>query len=220
MSTIIDNLRIDHRVTVLRDFTDANGITLRAGESGLLRELSFDQIRLEMHLGIERDGGKVSLVIPAKAAAGPRLGHMQEYLERGDYVPVPGTVRVRREPPPRTMIVPANEAEAAPARGPDWWKNAQALQQADRLEEAENVIRQAVPHLGFAASIAEMYAQRMRAFQRAGDEPRAAEAFKRAVDWMDNYASYATSGGEGAALSLERDQFHADLVKEFGYDPA
>ena len=29
----------------------------------------------------------------------------------------------------------------------------------------------------------------------------------------------ATSGGEGVALSYERDQFHAALAREFGYDP-
>lgn len=36
---------------------------------------------------------------------------------------------------------------------------------------------------------------------------------------MDRYANWATSGGEGAALSYERDQFRAALVREFGYDP-
>ena len=36
----IDHLRVDHRVTVLRDFTDAAGITMRTGESGVLRGLS------------------------------------------------------------------------------------------------------------------------------------------------------------------------------------
>ena len=74
-----------------------------------------------------------------------------------------------------------------------------------------------MPHIGAAASIAEMYARRMRAFQRAGDETRAVAAFKQAVDWMGTYAGWATSGGEGAALSHERDQFRTALVREFGY---
>jgi hypothetical protein len=65
-----------------------------------------------------------------------------------------------------------------------------------------------------------MYAQRMRAFQRAGDEARAIAAFRLAVDWMGSYASSATSGGEGAALSYERDRFREALIREFGYDPA
>ena len=82
------------------------------------------------------------------------------------------------------------------------------------MHEAEEEIRRQVPHIGAAASIAEMYARRMRTFQRAGDEPRAIAAFKLAVDWMGTYASWATSGGEGAALSYERDQFHSALVRD------
>ena len=77
----------------------------------------------------------------------------------------------------------------------------------------------AINHIGVAGSIAEIYAERMRVFQRAGNETRAMAAFKLAVDWMDNYASWATSGGEGAALSYERDQFRKALALEFGYDP-
>ena len=74
-------------------------------------------------------------------------------------------------------------------------------------------MRAAIDHIGVAASIAEIYAERMRAFQRAGNEPRAIAAFKLAVDWMSSYAASATSGGEGAALSTERDEFHAALVE-------
>ena len=63
MATTIDHLRVDHRVTVLRDFTDAAGITMKAGQGGILRGLSFDQLRME----IQR---RVNLVIaPAKCNA-------------------------------------------------------------------------------------------------------------------------------------------------------
>ena len=71
----------------------------------------------------------------------------------------------------------------------------------------------------FSLAIALVVLERMRAFQRAGNEPRAVAAFKLAAQWMWTYASQATSGGEGEALSHERDQFHAALVREFGYDP-
>ncbi len=219
MSATIDNLRIDHRVTVLRDFTDAQGVMMRAGERGILREIEFDQLRLEIHLGIQQEAGLVKLRFPLKVNDGPRNGHMQEFFELGDYVPVPGTEPVRRDPSARTMIVPAGNSRPTESSGPGWWLEAQAQMDAGRAEEAENTIRQAVQHIGAAASIAELYAQRMRAFQCAGDEPRAIEAFNKAVDWMGTYASWATSGGEGAALSLERDQFHVALVQEFGYDP-
>ena len=219
MATTIDHLSADHRVTVLRDFTDAAGITLHAGEHGILRAQSFDQLRLEIHLVIERDTGKVALRFPLKTPSGPRIGHMKEYFELGDYVPVPGTERIRPDPAARIMIVPAPESDATKASGPEWWRQARNMEGPDRLEAMEEKIQREAQHIGGAASIAEMYAQRMRAFQRAGNEERAVAAFKLASDWMWNYASYATSGGEGAALSLERDQFHAALVREFGYDP-
>ena len=35
MSATIDHLPIDHRVTVLRDFTDVAGLTLRSGDSAI-----------------------------------------------------------------------------------------------------------------------------------------------------------------------------------------
>ena len=219
MSTTIDNLRIDHHVTVLREFTDAKGVAMRAGDSGILRELEFDQLRLEIHLGVQQEGGLVTLLFPLKVQDGPRLGHMKEFFELGDHVPVPGTERVWRDPLVRTMIVPPHRNEPVQSSGPDWWHEAQVLLDRDRPEEAEQIIRQAVQHIGAASAIAELYAQRMRAFQRSGDEPSAAEAFKKAVDWMGTYASWATSGGEGVALSDERDRFHEALVREFGYDP-
>lgn len=219
MATTIDHLRIDHRVTILRDFTDAAGVTLQAGERGVLRGLSFDQIRLEIRMEIEREKGKVALRFPLKAPTGPRNGHMKEYFELGDYVPTPGREPVRRDPSARKMIVPAPESGSAQNSGPDWWRQARSMEGPDRLEAMEQQIQRDAQHIGGAASIAEMYAQRMRAFQRAGNEPRAVAAFKLAVQWMWTYASQATSGGEGAALSDERDRFHAALVREFGYDP-
>lgn len=219
MATTIDHLRVDHQVTVLRDFTDAAGATLRAGETGVLCNQSFDPVRNEIHLEIERAEGKVALRFPLKATTGPRNGRMKEFFELGDYVPVPGTERVFHDPKARKMIIPPPEKNAENRHEPDWLQQARSTEGPDRLEALEQQIRQEAQHLGASASIAEMYAQRMRAFQRAGNEPRAVAAFKLATQWMWNYASGATSGGEGEALSLERDQFHAALVREFGYDP-
>ena len=221
MSAVIDNLHIDHRVTVIRDFTDSAGVSMRTGESGIIRELSFDQIRPQARLVIEREGGgKVALMFQYKVGQPARS--MREIFEVGDYVPVPGTERVWPNPAARQerkMIVPAQPGETTRASGPDWARDAEALAEAGRLEEAEQAIRKAVDHIGAASSIAELHARRMRAFQRAGDEPRAAEAFKRAVDWMGTYAGWATSGGEGEALSREADEFREALTREFGYDP-
>ena len=45
----------------------------------------------------------------------------------------------------------------------------------------------------------------------AGDLVRAEEAREKASDWAYTFASFATSGGEGAAFSYERNQFLATL---------
>jgi hypothetical protein len=215
----IDHLSVDHRVTVLRDFTDAAGLTLRAGESGVLRGLSCDQRRLEIHLEIERPSGKVDLVFPLTAKTGPRNGHMREYFEVGEDVSIPRVIPAFHDQSLRQMIVPPPEKSPEPHDFSKLERMAQSTEGPDRLEAMEEEMRKAIPHIGVAASIAEVYAQRMRAFQRAGNEPRAIAAFELAVEWMGTYAGWATSGGEGAALSYERDQFRAALAREFGYDP-
>ena len=219
MSMTIDNLRVDHSVTVLRDFTDATGITLRAGESGVITGLSWNQLRKEIHLVIERASGKVDLVFSEKAISGPRHGRMREYFDVGEDVSTPRDIPAFHDQSLRKMIVPAPEKKLGPMNTFAWNRAAQSTDGPDRLEAMEEEMRRAIDHIGVAASIAEMYAQRMRAFQSAGNEPRAIAAFKLAVDWMGTYAGWATSGGEGAALSYERDQFRAALAREFGYDP-
>jgi hypothetical protein len=59
----------------------------------------------------------------------------------------------------------------------------------------------------------------MRRLLKAGDGPGALAAFKKASAHIFIYASQATSGGEGTALSAERDQFRKQLVAEYGSDP-
>lgn len=102
---------------------------------------------------------------------------------------------------------------------PGWWTQALALEAQDKLEAAERVIRDGCQHMGFAASTAELYRRRMHRLKAAGDQTGARTAFRKASEFITFYASMATSGGEGAALSLERDQFRARLVAEFGSDP-
>jgi hypothetical protein len=219
MACTIDNLRVDHRVTVLQDFTDAIGVTLCAGDSGVLCGLSWDDVRMEIHLVIERADGKVDLVFPLRATTGPRNCHMREFFEVGEDVTPPRIIPAFHDPSLRQMIVPPPEVKPAPLNTSAWKRAAESTDGPDRLEAIEEEMRRSIDHIGVAASIAELYAQRMRAFQRAGNEPRAIAAFKLAVDWMGTYASWATSGGEGAALSHERDRFREALAREFGYDP-
>lgn len=214
----IDHLAVDHRVTVLRAFTDARGVAMDANDGGVIRHISFDQMRLEIHVEIERDAGeRVRLTFPLKATSGPRNGHMREFFDVGDYVAVPGEAPVRHDAAERKTIVPKETPE--PAGRSARWRSAQDIEGSDTQDEMEQRLLNEIPHIGAAASIAEMYAQRMRAFRAEGNEARAIAAFTLAIQWMGTYAGWATSGGEGAALSYERDTFHAALVKEFGYDP-
>ena len=93
----------------------------------------------------------------------------------------------------------------------DWAERAAALEKEDRVIEAEEAIREGVPHQGFAIMIAEMYRKRMLRLRSAGDPTGAADARQKAADWAYFYASQATSGGEGMALSAERDEFLSTL---------
>lgn len=219
MATTIDHLRVDHRITVLQDFIDARGVRMQTGETGILRKIEWDQIRMEIHLQIERPGGIIHLVFALAAKTGPRNGRMRDYFEMGEDVTPPRIIPAFHDPSLRQMIVPPPDRKPEPMKTAAWTQAAQSTEGPDRLEEVENEMRRSIDHIGVAASIAEVYAQRMRAFQRAGNEQRAIAAFKLAVDWMGTYASSATSGGEGAALSYERDQFRKALAREFGYDP-
>jgi hypothetical protein len=219
MATTIDHLRVDHRITVLRDFVSAKGQMMRAGDTGVLTKIEWNQIRMEIVLEIKRDSGKVKLVFELAAKTGLRNGRMRDYFEIGENITPPRIIPAFHDQSKRQMILPPPEKKSASRNDSAWARAAQSTDGPDRLEAIEEEMRRSIDHIGAAASIAEMYAQRMRAFQRAGNEPRAIAAFKLAVDWMGTYASWATSGGEGAALSYERDQFRTALVREFGYDP-
>lgn len=219
MACTIDHLRVDHRVTVLCEFTDLAGIAVRTGETAVLRGLGIDYTRMEVLIELERNGVREPLRFALHAPDGPRIGRMKDYFEMGEDVTKPRVIPAFHDPSQRKMIEPPAEEKPAPLNTLAWARVAQSTDGPDRLEALEEEMRRAIQHIGVAASIAEVYAERMRAFQRAGNEPRAIAAFKLAVDWMGSYAASATSGGEGAVLSLERDEFHAALVREFGYDP-
>jgi len=95
--------------------------------------------------------------------------------------------------------------------GPPWWQQAIRLLQQGLTEAAEQCIQQAVPHLGAYAQIAHLHELRGHHLTILGDAVGARMAFLRSCEWMDQMAANATSGGEGAAHSLERDQHRKRL---------
>ncbi len=97
---------------------------------------------------------------------------------------------------------------------PEWWRTAVVHEREDRLDDAEQAILRAVDHIGAYSSVANLYEERYARLARAGRHDAAMDARERAIHWLHMYASSATSGGEGAALSLERDQRIAELGGE------
>ena len=114
----------------------------------------------------------------------------------------------------------SNAAEQPPTDGrPAWWREALELERNHRLEEAEAHIQQQCQHMGYAYATADLYRLRMIRLKDAGDVQGAREAFQKASRFIRFYASMATSGGEGEALSLQREEFRAQLVADYGSDP-
>ena len=105
----------------------------------------------------------------------------------------------------------ASTTTRASDHGPDWWMAALLMERADRLAEAEQCITDAIDHIGAALQVAELYRQRMLRLQDIGQPGEALKARSAAIRWAHHYAASATSGGEGAALSRERDAFIAQL---------
>jgi len=89
MACTIDHLRVDHRVTVLRDFTDLAGLPVHAGEAGVLRGIGLDYAKMEIWIELERNGRCDKLRFALRATDGPRNGRMKEFFEMGESIEVP-----------------------------------------------------------------------------------------------------------------------------------
>lgn len=100
--------------------------------------------------------------------------------------------------------------ETRTARQP-WQVEVDRLVKLGKLEEAETLLRKSIDHLGVYSSIAHLWEQECARLAEAGDIDGARKAARRAADNLYSYAAGATSGGEGAALSHERDQRLAAL---------
>jgi hypothetical protein len=102
-----------------------------------------------------------------------------------------------------------------PASGPPaWWTAAESLEAEGRTEEAAALVERECNMQGALLSQAELWARTMRTRLAAGDRAGAREAWQRSAAMAFAYAASATSGGEGAALSRERDAFLAQLGPE------
>ncbi len=99
MGLVIDHLSVDHRIRVLRDFTDVRGERHRTGESGVIRKMDLDWGRQECFIEWEREGKSETMTFALMAKDGPRNGHMREYFEIGDREPRRGFAAGATEAP-------------------------------------------------------------------------------------------------------------------------
>jgi hypothetical protein len=88
----------------------------------------------------------------------------------------------------------------------DWRQQVDTLEKLGQIEAAEELLLKSIDHLGAYSSAAYLWEKEVARRAAAGDDAGARQAAKRAADRLFQYAAGATSGGEGAALSLERDQ--------------
>lgn len=89
----------------------------------------------------------------------------------------------------------------------EWKKHAEALEKEGRMADVEALIKKAVRDQWFALEIAAAYRDHWLRLLSEGEWEAAREAQRKASGWAYFYASQATSGGEGTAMSHERDAF-------------
>lgn len=86
MAATIDHLLADHHVEVLKDFTDARGVSHRVGETGVIRAMGLDTSAMELWLEWEHAGVAERLFFALRATTGPGNGRMREYFALGPAV--------------------------------------------------------------------------------------------------------------------------------------
>ncbi len=196
MATTVDHLANEQWVRVRRSFVDAAGNRFEEGEIGWIRFIHFDRVSFGIRIEIEQGEVVRNLVLFDSRQTGdlPRSGRMKEFLE------VTGR-EYRAEPKAAAIYVEDLSNE------PAWYRDAVALEKQDRLSEAEECIRTAIPHASYAFKVSDLYRARMLRLRSVGDEAGAEMAGEMALGAAYGYASMATSGGEGTAMLREAKEF-------------
>lgn len=161
--------------------------------------------RERLQWAVLEDGGRLLLCLLAGPAAQPAaLAALWTRLAGSFRLLAP---RGQRQPlltPPR----PRRDADAGP---PAWWRDAQALQSAGRIEAAIALVARECAQAGALLAQAELMARQRTLCLQADDLAGARAAHRAAAGFARAYAAGATSGSEGAALSLECERFIAGL---------
>ena len=199
MSINVDHLSANQRVRILKSFVDASGHSFSKGEIGRIRRIRLDWATMRATIELEQPADQGQTVVRKIALQDSgRLGDVPRAGNLSDYFAVEG-IEFAAVPEPS---------------GPDWWLKALELERAGNLPEAEAWIAAAIPDLQYAMQTAELYKQRWLRLTRAGDTGEGQAPRGKAQEWAWFFASMATSGSEGMALSRERDQFLTTLGRD------
>jgi len=228
MACSVDHLRPGVRVRVLRDFSDKRGTRHRAGVEAVIRDIRLDLGRAEFTITWERAGLIEALTFSLTAQDGPRHGRMKDYFgvasatvgeSREQPRDRPGPNPLATTPPrPRTEtdVASSQRSQPPPAlpRG-DWNREEPGLQQVGTLaveqrfaEARERLFELCRGNGGRNERLQELAEALGRmAVARAGDPNRSVYEWlrDRSKDLWYAWGSTATSGGEGAARSVEID---------------
>ena len=209
MSAVIDHLGADVKVKVLRAFTDLAGRPVAVGESGVIRGLDVDWPKQRIVLRWENRGRREELAFALSAKDGPRNGHMREYFAVGEAVASPDqapAVRAQRARERLRVAVPdlADAPIKDPTQGEAALGRVWALAHCHRFDEAAEQLRLVgqAREPGHLESMAEGLTRIAAAYVEAGDEEVYVWLRGKALDLWYAWGSQATSGGEGAAMSV------------------
>lgn len=216
MATTVDHLAQNHRIRVIRPFTDADGRRFETGYAGIIATLDFDWKTLDILMEVAREGGgRDSMRFRLSDKDGPGNRRMREYFEVGDAVPTPR----RRQPdePPDDL-----ETGSSPILLPPLTSDV-VIDDPSREEEAIARVRALAARHRFPEAREQLVV--LNGWLDAGGErsrylagPIAAAALAHAWDddesvylWLKDWSinlwyqwgSGATSGGDGAARAVE-----------------
>jgi hypothetical protein len=207
MGAVIDHLRANHEIVVLREFKELNGTVHRAGERAVLRAMRLDWVKEQVLFEWEQDGAKRTLTFALHAKDGPRNGRMRDYFELGEYVPIPehtlaGQAAAKRKrlraaiPEVRERPVTA-VAEFTEGVGRVW-----ALASRRRFDEAKSQLRLLLQLPDEYGVQLQRLAEDLAEMAIAHNEPGETEIYDwlrtEALNLAYSYGSGASAGGEGA----------------------
>jgi len=207
MSMTLDHLKTNHRVRVLREFTDAHGMPHAPGESGLIVNLELDWVRQEIRIEWERDDLRETMRFALSAGTGPGNGRMRDYFELEEYAPPPRDDKVFI---PGVGCLETPSGELPPL-------STELIEGDDRVGEAITRVwalaaRQRFGHAREQLfAISDQWTQFVAGKLGEAAERHALDPEGAVYEWLRDQAinhwyswgSQATSGGEGAGRARE-----------------